>query len=88
MKEKGTADNIRMRIDLGQVYEHQYGRDLENKRDALEGYNSVTRIFCMDCSKYFKRGKYIVDRNGCRGSEMEWAVCPYRKIALEVMKYG
>jgi len=88
-RKSGTANKRNNRKPIEELdYEYQYGADLENRRDIIQGNASKTRIFCLDCKKYYMEGKAIRNRNGCRGNELEWAVCPYRKIALEVIKYG
>ena len=87
-KKKGIADQKNNRKPIeGLDYRYQYGKDLDNRRDVIQGNMTVMRVFCLDCKKYYMEGKHLRNKRGCKGSNIAWAVCPYRKIALEVMKY-
>ena len=75
------------------TYIDNYGIDLESRYDKIEKCITTNRVFCMDCKKYHMQGrgrnrKIIRVKNGCRGSELAWENCMYRKIAMEVINNG
>ena len=87
-KKRGVANKDSRKPIEGLDYRYQYGKDLESCKDIIQGNTSTIRIFCSDCKKYYMIGKYLNNKYGhCKGKDLQWAVCPYRKIALEVMKY-
>jgi len=72
-------------------YIKEYDIDLENRFDRIEKCITTNRVFCMDCKKYHMQGrgrnrKIIRVKNGCRGSELAWETCMYRKLAMEVIE--
>ena len=71
-------------------YIKEYDIDLENRFDRIEKCITTNRVFCMDCKKYHmqgrgRNGKIIRKKNGCKGTDLEWKYCMFRKIALDVI---
>ena len=89
MKRKDNNTNYKIE-SLRKEYIKDYGIDLEKKWDKLFNYKTPIRVFCNDCKKYHTQGrddnkKLIRVVNGCKGSDIEWDICIYRKRALEVI---
>ena len=75
---------------LRDSYIREYGIDLTNRIDHIEGCITTNKVFCMDCTKYHTQGrgrnrKIIRVKNGCRGSDLAWENCMYRRLAMEVI---
>ena len=72
-------------------YIKEYDIDLENRFDRIEKCMYSNRIFCVDCKKYHMQGrgrnrKIIRKKQGCKGTDLEWKYCLYRKLAMEVIE--
>lgn len=77
-------------MNNGKYYQYHYGDDLEAHYDKLTKFKTKPKIFCSDCKIYYKQGednegKQIILKNGCRGRDLEWETCLYKKFALEAM---